>query len=262
LVETEEYKREIKISKKDIKPIMIIRSPRDNDLIEANFAKMNIDQLWIKHYIVSDANILLLNWVKEHKNEYTHVIMTTDDVTFSEQDLNQLIEDLQKYDFPILTGVCNYCTLWSGEKIGVCKTCENGEIHKYISATFTPLNDVTEKGKFLHETKGNIIVRDTYDFITEEWRVNNPIIKEIYFHGIALTVFKIDIFLLLEGLHLYAPQYGHECDDVNLAINCYNRGIPQFADFRIFVRHHGEKSIYGNINSSTNSKIVFIPKRK
>jgi len=258
VTELDKYKRSVKLERKDIKPIMIIRSPRENPEIEENFAKLNhIDQLWIKHFPIIQANEQLLTWVKEHKDEYTHVIMTTDDVTFTKEDVERLMDDLTVWDFPILTGVCNFCTIWCGKKNGVCEICEENRPHEYLAATFNPLHDILIKDEYLHNTRTPALGRATYDFIPDQWRQDNPIIKQIYFHGIALTAIRMDIFLQMDGLHLYNKEHGISADDVNLAIYCYRHKIPQFADFRVFVRHYGGSKIYPNINVKEGSKVVF-----
>jgi hypothetical protein len=258
LIDIEKYKRHKMLDDKSINPIMIIRSPRDNPVIEQNFDTItSIDKLWIKHYPIFTANQKLLDWVMKNNKNYTHVIMTTDDVMFSQSDLNQLIDDLKEYDFPILTGVCNFCHIWMGPKQGTCCLCNENKPHEYLSATFNPLADIIIKGEFLHNTKTPAISRDTYDFIPDNFRVENPIIKQVYFHGIALTAIRMDIFLKLDGLHLYNKDKGISADDVNLAIECYNRNILQFADFKVFVQHLGGKDIYPKINISSGARMLF-----
>ena len=66
----------------------------------------------------------------------------------------------------------------------------------------------------------------------------------------------MDIFLKLDGLHLLNRTKGIACDDVDLAIRCYNQKIPQFADFKIYVRHMAGKDTYPKINISSGARMV------
>jgi len=91
---------------KEWKPLLCSPSPRNiPEVLEAH-RRLPYDKLYAKYFIEGDAYWHLRNFFLKSK-EYTHMILIPDDLVVLPQDMEQLWYDLQEYDYPILSGMCN-----------------------------------------------------------------------------------------------------------------------------------------------------------
>ena len=81
-------------------------SPRNIKIVNDNWEKIDEDQIIVKHYKEWSAYQQIRNYFLEHK-EYTHLAICPDDLIITQKDIDVLKNDLIKYDYPVLSGVCN-----------------------------------------------------------------------------------------------------------------------------------------------------------
>ena len=86
--------------------LLAMPSPRDLDDVICAWEKLEDDQLHVKYYKEWSAYQRIRNFFLEHK-EYTHLAICPDDLVIKKQDLDILKEDLQKFDYPVISGMCN-----------------------------------------------------------------------------------------------------------------------------------------------------------
>ena len=99
---------------KQINPLLCIPSPRNIKVVKECFDSLPYDKLWIKeNFDEEEAYTILRNYFLEHK-EYTHFVILPDDLLVPQATLQKLVTDLQKKDYAVLSGICNF----NCEKIG------------------------------------------------------------------------------------------------------------------------------------------------
>lgn len=91
---------------KSWKPLLCSPSPREIPEVMESHRKLPYDKLYAKWFIESDAYWHLRNFFLKNP-EYTHMILCPDDLVIKPEDMEQLWKDLQEYDYPILSGICN-----------------------------------------------------------------------------------------------------------------------------------------------------------
>lgn len=242
----EVYKRSRKLQRNKINPILVIFSPRDIPMVKEAFKKIDfVDKLWIKYFPSGEAYEQLRQWLKD--KGYTHIIIQSDDVTPTPETLKILLNDILEYDFLAIAGCCNYCDVWGRKPYGICKYCRDEVPHDLINITFDPV-----------KYKDRPITLKSYNFITEEWRRNHPEIRQVWFQGIAFGVIRRDIY---DSVGLYPRGETDTMFDLEFAISLSEYGIPQFCDFRAFMRHWG--LFHGQLQvGKKKSKLIFIQRRR
>lgn len=237
------WERPKHLSQKEIRPLLVVRCAREMEGVRDCYDAMDfIDVLWVKYFPMDEALELTKKFVAKHP-EYTHIILTSDDVYPSVFNLQLLINDLLVWDFPILSGCCNFCNVYSKGNMK-CEMCEKGLHHPNINITQEPV---------VYERNGKKVpVADklgSYNWLTDDWRQSHQHIEKVWFQGLALGVFRRDIFescackpyLTHDGTWSYS-------DDFAVAVECDKAKIPQFCDFRAFMRHvstHHTKLLVG-----------------
>jgi hypothetical protein len=228
LVDIETFRR-----KEEIKPkvLLIIRQARDIPEVIECYNKMDfVDKLWVKYFPCAKMHEMVREYIRRYKNEeyWTHIILTSDDVYPSVESLKQLIDDLSKYDFPSLSGCCNYCTVWIN-KNRKCEFCEENLEHPNINVTILPVEYKDEQGKRRYLTQ-----QDPYTWLSQEYRQINQRIIQCWFQGLAFGAMRLDIFEKYGCLE-YMPDC--QSDDFSFAVECSEHNILQFCDLRVYMRH-------------------------
>lgn len=247
-VDMDTFKRKELITSSTIKPILIIWSPRNIAEVKEAFDKIDyVDKVWFKYFDKPTVLTKTEEFMKEHK-EYTHLIIVLDDVICQSDSVKTLIEDLLVYDFPVLSGCFNFCNVWMN-KVRWCSWCQNNEPHPFVNITFDPF------------TKREIITKQpTYNFVSEKWRKENPIIKQVWFEGFGIAVIRRDIYEKI-GFRCWTPNLNFT-SDVPWAIDLENAGIPQFCDFKVKSRHRALPEDRDLIVGREPSEIVFQPAKQ
>jgi len=229
------FKRKRRLLPSEINPILVIFSPRDIDFVKEAYNKIDfIDKVWFKYYIKKDVIVECFKFLRKHP-EYTHIMLCSDDVVISPYMIKRLLKNVLEYDFPAISGCCNYCDMYL-HKSHDCSWCIKNEDHPLINVTFEV---------FKHWDAPLLINKETdIQLVTEEWRQEHPIIKQVWYQGFLLSIIRRDIFLK-HGLKptFLAVRKGKKIynysSDFSFAVECHKHAIPQFVDFRVHARHFG-----------------------
>lgn len=87
-------------------PLIFIPSPRDIPAVKKRWHEIPYDKFIVKYRPQIDAYTEGREFFLNHE-EYTHLIMAPDDLEITKEGIEQLIEDVEKYDFKIISGICN-----------------------------------------------------------------------------------------------------------------------------------------------------------
>ena len=175
-------------------------------------------QVWFKYYNGVQVGVEINKYVRNH-DEYSHIIIATDDIIFSKAKfINHLKEAV---NYPVLSACCNV----NKGSWGKCLDCEDPDkTHKYLNVTFNPV-------------KMPITSQQCYDHVTLEWAKRFGSIAPVYWQGNVLTIMKRKLFLLMGGLkHGYTPGGGLPTD-IGLAQELRNLRVEQYVDFRFRCGH-------------------------
>jgi hypothetical protein len=213
----------------DINPVLFIRSAREIDGVKECFNAIDfLDVVWIKNYPMKEAMENIRKYVAEHK-EYTHIILSSDDIFPTPEIVLQLLNDVLIWDFPAIAGCCNFCPVWLPANKMLCPLCRKGEQHPEINVTKEPV-----------EYKTRIPVSpSSYTFVTDEYRISHPVIEKVWFQGHALCCMRRDIFEkfgCLPYTHRHNGSLSYS-DDFAFAVSCAENDVSQFVDYRIFMKH-------------------------
>jgi hypothetical protein len=206
---------------------MIIMSVRRIPEVKEAFERLDfIDKVYFRNYTPARVSGKINAYLEEHGRRYTHVLVTSDDITPSPGNIKQLIHDVAEYDLPCVAGWCNICYFDRQDQHGmICGACADGKPHKNTNVTFSPV-DSTKLSK------------GAYQFVTVDWAQDHPAIYPVWFQGMACgmvsmkTHRQIPFRSLLEGK-------GGLMQDLAFADDCAKAGTPQFVDFRVGMRHYG-----------------------
>lgn len=94
-----------------IRPLIAIPSPRDIPFVKENLDTIKLPKLWVKYFRESDAYKIIQDYFLEHKEEYTHLIISPDDLVVTDKDYQALVKTIHDFGgpekIPVLAGVCN-----------------------------------------------------------------------------------------------------------------------------------------------------------
>jgi hypothetical protein len=222
--DVEEYRRPSPIT---VRPLMIIMSVRRIPEVSTAFRKLNfIDKVYFRNFTPAEISDKINEYLEDHGRKYTHVLISSDDITPSPGNVRQLIQDVRTYDLPCVAGYCNICYFDRQDKHGmICGNCQDNAPHKNTNVTFDPVDS-------------NNLSKGAYKFVTTEWASDHPGIYRVWFQGMACgmvsmkTHKKISFRSLLDGV-------GGLMQDLAFAVDCDSHGIKQFVDFRVGMRHYG-----------------------
>ena len=231
----EEFKRKEKVK---LNPAVLIRSPRDIQFILDAWAKVDfIDRVWFKYFNGLEVIEEINKFVREHP-EYTHFLLIADDAEPTVEGCKQLIKDMEEYDFPVISGVTNSCNMYD-TKDRICTWCKNKEEHPHLN--ITPI-----QASYQEDKDGNLIKKSVqwhHSYMNNEWRKTHQGIYKIWMQGLGLAAVRRDILLKVPLREIHLIDNGriirNGSDDFGFAIDCTKRGVPQYADTRVFMRHYG-----------------------
>jgi len=227
------FLRPRKLELSEIKPIMIIRSPRDLPEVQKCFDNLKqVDKLWIKYYNDVEAHKIAIEWVALHP-EYTHIILISDDVYVSEDALNLLLDDICTYDFPAISGCSNMCNTYKTGRL-MCSYCEKQIEHPTINVIIEPfpyLDKFGVRSKCIYLGA----MPENYAFLTSSFREKNQRIFQCFFQGHSLCAIRRDIFEKHGCKSYIMPDLNS--DDFAFAVDLAEDCIPQFTDLRVYIPH-------------------------
>jgi hypothetical protein len=206
---------------------MVIMSVRKIPHVQAAFKKLSfIDKVYFCNYGPPVVSGLINEYLEDHGSRYTHVLVSSDDITPSPDNIHQLINDVREYDLSCVAGWCNICYFNRQDEKGViCGDCVDEQPHEDSNVTFDPV-DTTQ------------LCRKSYNFVKVSWAQEHQSIYPVWFQGMACgmvsmeTHDQIPFRSLMDGV-------GGLMQDLAFALDCKEKGIQQFVDFRVGMRHYG-----------------------
>lgn len=217
-----------------------ILNPRDLPQFQDSISKINnIDKLRIQYFQPeADAYYSLRLWFLMHP-EYSHLCLCPDDVLFTEKEIQTLIEDIEKFNPPVITGFSN------------------------INLT-DQINDVTLS---LYPEPMERAARQ-YQLLTKQDLTKMPRYFQVKWQGFSLTTIRRDIVERIEfddDAKWNGLKYAQGCClDTNFSYQCNIRGIPMICDKQVEIIHlrEGRGSLMTNYYAGIKPRrIVFEPKK-
>ena len=192
------------------RPLLVIFQPRYNERFLDAVSKVKVDKLWINYYPQHIAYPLArIEFLK--REEYTHFVIMTDDLIFTNRDYQILKGECEKYD--VISG-------WANNWI-------TGYWAEYSSISF----------KLPPNPPGQSTIYD-YDFakiitiqVMKEANPDKPII-EVPHQGTMMTFLSRKV---VEKI-----PFRHDCGccvDALLSHDLHNAGIKQYVDLRVRMLH-------------------------
>lgn len=176
------------------------------------------DKLWVRNMSQAMAYNQLRLWFLDH-TEYTHMILLIDDVIVTQEEFNILRHDVEESDYPVIGGIGNvsYERL---EEYSPCLTVMPGteeETYKFMKKS--EVEDFIKRGEY---------------------------IKQVKFEGFSLTFIRRDVIEQVEFR-------GTNSLDLYFAMDCEEKGIPTYVDFRAKLFHlkwRAGKGLYEHVTSA------------
>jgi UDP-GlcNAc3NAcA epimerase len=233
------YKR-----RKSVHALLAITSPRDIPEIKEKFDLITcVDKVWLKYMSLEEALKRIEDYFLSH-NEYTHLILNSDDGVPSNEQIEMLIADIKEHNLPIIAGCCCIDKLTNDLR---------------LSLTIDPVSNAATTMSW---DKLN------YRLLPSRFANKNTIIK-VWFQGIAACCIRRDI---VERVRLVYPEYDEKfanmpmrgwlrVGDLAFAYKCAQLGIPQYVDLRCYFEHY-KYDIYTGVGKVHNigermSNIIF-----
>jgi hypothetical protein len=224
ILDLTQYRRETPAT---VKPLMVIMAVRRIPEVQKAFQKLSvIDKVYFHNYTPAVVSDEINDWLADHGQRYTHVMLSSDDINPTPSHIRQLIEDVTLYDLPAVAGFCNICRFDRSDEHGmICGCCVDGKLHEHINVAIDPV-DVTR------------ITRNSYNFVTTEWAQSHPGIYPVWFQGMACGLVSMEIHRKIP-FRSWDDGHGGLMQDLAFAYDCSQNGITQFVDFRVGMRHYG-----------------------
>lgn len=201
-----------------INPLLCSPSPRDIPEVYQELKQTGYDRLYAKYYPEKTAYELMRKYFVDHQ-EYSHLVICPDDLIIKKEHIDRLIEDLQKNDYAILSGVCNV---------------DQGANKDYLNITYNlphPIRTIPER-KQLGWRHYHWVHKD------EPFTVN---IQPFLFSGFAAMFFRRDVMerykFTDDAAQNGTPSLITGAIDVMMANVCAIERIPQMVDTTVRMEH-------------------------
>lgn len=231
--------------------LIINPSPRKIKLFEAKLEILNT-----KYDILREK--YNFNEVEAYNNcrdyflshpEYTHMAILPDDLLVDLKHVDRLVEDLEKYDYDVLSGISNFAM--SSKNFWNRMTCI--EYNNYGA-----VDQLAKTARF--DYFNQVMTRERYDKLKEEM-VNKPNrIIRVALSNFPFTIAKRSVIEKFEfGMSLMGV-------DTVFFQSCINNGIATYADLDVQMvhikgieeNHEMKDSIFMAFDRSVTTKIHFI----
>jgi len=254
------YAKQVKISRRG-KPsksniLWFIPSARNFNLFSSWMKKVDfVDKLIVKNHVHHEAIEIGINYFNEH-TEYTHLLVSSDDVLGVPGYIKLLIKDVSTYDFPVVTGWCNTA-------------------HKEHYANIT-LRRVTVVDENLKRTTTQFKAAKVYPYISiidvVSGKYGYPFIKAWYV-GFPLVLIKRETlakipfrpFLRQKDRLCITPETKAKGRgtgyDLQFCIDCAKNNVPVIVDTRVFLLHFGKTKSHVRIGPKIEG-INFVKAKK
>lgn len=212
-----------------IKPLICLTRARDIPQVLDERKKLKYDQLWC-NYITSNGtypevylrmrNLFLYD---ERFKQYTHLVIAPDDLIVTNDHIETLVKDLEEFDYPVLSGVCNVDTGAQRDKAAIC--IRNLPNNRWDDGTHVNHEDV----RF-------------YDWASFEELDKCPKITKVLFSGFPLFFIRRDIVEQIEFETDY--EWNPDCNlkysasvDTTFCNRCFEKNIPIHVDTTVRMHH-------------------------
>jgi len=182
-------------------------SPRSNiEIVEIWNRKLSCDRIIPRFTSEHKAYREMREYFLTHE-QYTHLVLATDDIVVHPEHIDQLIEDLEVEDYPVISGIMNV------EQTDVT----------YVNISMTlPIKDRKHR---------------QYKWLTRDDLKNKPDIFKVAFAGFPLMAIRRDVVskIIFDADRVFegkAPDRGASLDTV-FCWYCKERDIPIVVDQRI-----------------------------
>ena len=208
-----------------VNPVMLIMSVRRIPEVQAAFRKLTfLDRVYFRNYNAQQISQVMNDWVADRLHKYTHVLVSSDDITPTPADIQRLMADVQQYDLPVVAGCCNICTFDRRNSKGVgCGACFDGKPHPTINVTLAPVRLPPR--------------RTGYEFLGRRAVVKKRI-QQVWFQGNACAMISAETVKRFP-FRSYSDGVDGLMQDLAQAIILAKAHVPQFVDFRVIMRHYG-----------------------
>lgn len=190
-------------NRQQINPLICIPSPRNIQVVKEALDEIkDYDKLWMKeNFNELEAYQVLRNYFLENK-EYTHLVIMPDDLFLNLDAFYKLIHDLQKRDYPVLSGICNL-------------TCE--KFNSYNTDIVVDYNHQAGREWLMMNEIPNVEHYPQTD--------KHKGIKKVAFAGFPLTFIRRDI---VEKIPFNSRGLGI---DSHFSVDCLREKVDQYVDF-------------------------------
>jgi len=230
----------------EINPLLVIMSPRDFPITWYWIDRIKfLDKLIIKYHLHHEAHEIAQKFFREHK-EYTHFLISTDDVIYTPCHVKLLLRDYLEYKYPVISCYTNW--EWTSDWLNITdRDLRKVRVHFAHQYGFHRLKNMLK--------------------LIQDRKVSYPL-KKVFFVGLPLTLierrvveevgFKPYKYITDRTLGVYAKR--GIMFDLKFSIECANKGIPIYVDLRCLLMHFGDTRRF--INLSNKKKYVKFIKKK
>lgn len=226
-----------------VNPLIGVLNPRELTEFKNCIDKItNVDKLFIKYFTPeSDAYYSLRLWFLMHP-EYSHLIICPDDITFTPEHINMLIEGIEKFNFPVLTGYAN------------------------LDLSNPDLYSVGLEGEYIERSHRQ------YKLLTKAKMFNPDGTCKLgrYFQckwaGFGFTTIRRDIVERIpfeDDARFNGMRYGTACCvDTVFSYQCNIKGIPMFCDSKVKITHlrEGKRSLMRSFYAGIKPREIILEK--
>ena len=224
-----------------IEPLMVTCGVRWFPICEYWIDQINfLDKLKIRYFHHGDALRIARDYFLNH--DYTHLLIYAEDIVTTPDNVKLLIKDAEKYDFPVISGWCNFD----------------------FKKNWLAFN-------FIDMRKVSVFYAEQYRFPQVDYvltrSLDNPFV-EVFYQGMALTLIRRDVVekVSFKPYKVSYKQLGTRwfsagsMYDLQFAIELANMGVKNVVDLRCFAVHFGNTTKYVKADLIGNGKVEFIPK--
>lgn len=207
---------------KPIKLLILNPSPRKIKIFQVKLDKINkkYDVIRIKndfdekHAYNSGRKFFL-----EH-TEYTHLAILPDDLLCEPEDIDKLVQDLEEFDYPVLSGICNFA-------MSTPKFFNNMSAIEYTK--YDAVDEISRTGRFNYFQQ--IMSRARYKELKEQMKDKPNRIIRVALANFPFTIARRDVIEKFEfGSNLMGV-------DTVFAQDCINNSIPMYVDLDVEMWH-------------------------
>lgn len=238
-------------SNKQVNLLIVNPSPRKIKLFEAKLAVLNTkyDILREKYNFneVEAYNNCRDYFLSHH--EYTHMAILPDDLLVDLKHVDKLVEDLEKYDYDVLSGISNFAM--SSKNFFNRMTCID-------YTNYGAVDQLAKTARFDYFKQ--VMTREDYKKLKEELANKPNRIIRVALSNFPLTIAKRSVIEKIEfGMSLMGV-------DTVFFQSCINKGIATYADLDVEMlhikgieeNHEMQGSILMAFDMSVTTKIHFI----